>query len=407
MPRCYATIVLATSIVWAPGLFAQTGNRRQAARVIPIGAPSTNEVVWPPLPEPTRIRYAGVLRSEADLGKRRSPLGIFARLVAGTPPPIEFITRPHDVWVDGRNRVYVTDAGRRRVLRFDPGTKSAAAIGEAGLGRIAKPMGLSGTADGRVFVADQAAKRVVEFDAQGKFRRAFGGEHELINPVDVAVDTLGNLLYVADSYLHQIVVFDIHDGRIVRRLGRTAADVAAKRNSIPTSTGAHDHGAATLGHPAGYSPEPRDVIPNRGSEPGEFRYPSFVAVGRDGRLYVSDALNFRIQVFDRDGRFVRAFGTLGDGPGQFARPKGVAVDSEGHVYVVDAAFGNVQVFDAKGRLLLVFGSMGHGDGELWLPEGLHIDALDRVYVGDRFNNRVQIYQYVHDAGPLVPASPQR
>ena len=54
------------------------------------------------------------------------------------------------------------------------------------------------------------------------------------------------------------------------------------------------------------------------------------------RIYVTDSLNCRIQVFEADGQFQRVFGSAGDGPGHFSRPKGVAVDRAGHVYVVDA-----------------------------------------------------------------------
>jgi DNA-binding beta-propeller fold protein YncE len=105
-------------------------------------------------------------------------------------------------------------------------------------------------------------------------------------------------------------------------------------------------------------------------------------------------MNFRVQAFDRTGRFVRQIGRLGDSPGLFARPKGIAVDSQGHLYVADAAFNNVQVFESDGTLLLGFGSLGHGVGEHWMPLGLAIDRFDRIYVADRYNNRAAIYQYL-------------
>jgi DNA-binding beta-propeller fold protein YncE len=105
-------------------------------------------------------------------------------------------------------------------------------------------------------------------------------------------------------------------------------------------------------------------------------------------------MNFRIQVFDRNGKFLRQIGRHGDGPGAFARPKGIALDSDGHLYVADAAFNNVQVFDAQGRVLMAFGGFGRSSGALSLPLGVFIDRYDRIYVADRYNNRVQIYEYL-------------
>jgi sugar lactone lactonase YvrE len=75
-------------------------------------------------------------------------------------------------------------------------------------------------------------------------------------------------------------------------------------------------------------------------------------------------------------------------------PKGVAVDSRGHIYVVDALFDAVQIFDRRGQLLLAFGGRGTGPGEFWLPNGLFIDSQDRIYVADSYNQRIQIFEYV-------------
>ena len=87
-----------------------------------------------------------------------------------------------------------------------------------------------------------------------------------------------------------------------------------------------------------------------------FNLPSDAVVAPDGAtLWVLDAGNFRVQAFDREGRFVRAFGSVGHNVGQFARPRGLAVDRDGLVYVSDAAFCNVQVFQGDGTMLLAIG----------------------------------------------------
>ncbi len=116
-----------------------------------------------------------------------------------------------------------------------------------------------------------------------------------------------------------------------------------------------------------------------------------------------DTFNFRVQIFDPDGRFLGKFGSIGTGYGQFSKPKGIGVDSEGHVYVVDAAFNNVQIFNPEGRLLLHFGEFGNRPWQFWLPAGLSIDENDRIYVADQYNKRINIYQYL----PESPSSRDR
>ena len=71
---------------------------------------------------------------------------------------------------------------------------------------------------------------------------------------------------------------------------------------------------------------------------------ALAAVAADGTLYVLDSGNFRVQAFDREGTFLRAFGKAGVNTGNFARPRGIAVDDEGRIYVSDASFNNFQIF---------------------------------------------------------------
>ncbi len=90
-----------------------------------------------------------------------------------------------------------------------------------------------------------------------------------------------------------------------------------------------------------------------GSQPGQFVYPVAVAAGADGRIYVLDAGNARIQVFSSRGRYITEWGELGDGAGQFYFGDGgragggaavsgpdfygsLGVDDAGFIYVLDA-----------------------------------------------------------------------
>ena len=118
---------------------------------------------------------------------------------------------------------------------------------------------------------------------------------------------------------------------------------------------------------------------------------------RNSNIIVSDTQNFRVQIFDKDGNFIRRFGKVGDAPGMFARPKGIAVDSEGHIYVTDAAFNNVQIFDQEGNILMWFGTGGYTEGRYRSITGIWIDENDTIAVADGFSGRVQIFQYLSEA----------
>lgn len=343
--------------------------------------PAARDIVWPLPPDTPRVRYVGFVKNERDIGKGPSFFGRLKSWLIGASDPVVAVAVPHDVHVDGRGRILVTNARDPGFWVFDPGAKEARFVVPEGNGVIGRPMGLTTDGLDHVYVADAGYRRVVELDIDGNFVQAYGGEDALLNPVDVAVAPSNDRVYVVDSFLHQVVVF-APDGAVIRRIGKDEGDLVA-RNAMLREAVPGDPEIEALSS---------DMVENRGNEPGHFRFPAFAAVGPTGVLYVTDQINGRIQSFSPEGEFLSAFGTLGDGPGAFARPKGLGVDSEGHLYVVDNAFSNVQIFDAEGRLLLAFGGMGVQNGRLWLPSGMAVDSEDRIFVADRFNDRIQIYQ---------------
>ena len=172
---------------------------------------------------------------------------------------------------------------------------------------------------------------------------------KLTQPTGIAYSSKNNQIWVVETGAHQISILDRQGNRI-------------------------------------------KTIGQRGTDKGEFNYPTFIWIDNKGTAYVVDALNYRIQIFDAAGNFLSMFGENGNGTGYFASPKGIATDSFGNIYVVDALFHGVQLFDKNGNYLYRFGTQGHGTGEFWMPSGIYIDQQNNIYVADSYNGRIQIFK---------------
>src|ERR1700704_1606448 len=94
------------------------------------------------------------------------------------------------------------------------------------------------------------------------------------------------------------------------------------------------------------------VTPPRPPVDGQFRQPTDVTWDPDGNIFISDGyINSRVAKFDKNGDWVKSFGTPGSGPGQFNTPHGIANDAQGNIYVADRGNRRIQVFDPDGKLL--------------------------------------------------------
>ncbi len=188
--------------------------------------------------------------------------------------------------------------------------------------------------DGNVWTFNRGKIPVQVYSTDGRLVKAWGQEPGLFrNPHTVRFDAAGNLWLVDTG--HQTVRRFSMDGKVLQTIG----------------------------------------TPN---EPGEdethMNQPNDVAVAPNGDLYVSDGYgNNRIVVFDRHGRFLRAWGKLGQGPGEFSQPHSIVLDSKGRVYVADRNNSRIQIFDSKGRFLAEWKN-------IVTPWALEITKNDEIYV---------------------------
>lgn len=311
--------------------------------------------VFPPEPEPARYIYERTLMSSADVEEVTSAER-FKMFATGVGKQLQGLAKPFDVAVH-RGRVFVTDTVQRAIVVFDIPAGKFTTFGTRGAGILSKPIGIDISDAGEVFVADNTARRIVVFDQQGQFLRAFGGKEELLRPSGLAVTHDGRFVFVVDtggveSDAHYLFLYDARSGKLLRRIGK------------------------------------------RGSAEGEFNLPLMVDVDKQGRAYVVDSGNFRIQRFTSEGDFDMSFGRIGTRFGQFSRPKGIATDNDGNVYVVDTSFGNFQIFNDEGQLLLFIGSRGENNkpAKFSLPAGIDVDEDGRIYVVDQFFTKVEVFR---------------
>lgn len=216
-------------------------------------------------------------------------------------------------------------------------------VNQAPSAKIQNPAGLAIGQDGRRFLIDHKGARVFEVDETGAVLNSFGGfgssSGKFNDPWGITVDADGNI-YVADTFNHRVQKFN-RDGQQIAMWGNPGVS-----NADGTGRDTQFFG-------------PRDLL-----------------IDRNGNLLVTDTGNKRVQVFDKEGNYIRQFGIGGAGDGQFNEPVGLAQDGQGNIYVADTWNKRVQVFDGNYNFVKAIPVPG------WqtLAEGELQDILNKPYM---------------------------
>jgi hypothetical protein len=181
--------------------------------------------------------------------------------------------------------------------------------------------------------------RLFQFDRDGKFVREIGqNSYGFMVAEQVRIDPQDNI-WVVDQMTNSVIKFD-PEGRVAMLLGRKAEAVP-----IPAP--------ATAPEPAG------NALPGAGRPTDLFDRPTDVAWDADGNIYVADGIgNARVAKFDKNGVFIKSWGSRGIEPGKFATVRGIAIDAQGNVYVADGGNKRIEVFDRDGNFKTQFSNVG-------------------------------------------------
>ncbi len=330
---------------------------------------------------------------------------------------------PRYLFIDDADRLYVADSGNHRVQILDVtnpyvptfvGTLGVTGQSGSDNAHLNTPTGVAVTSSS-IYVADTINHRVQVYDrATLAYQATIGsygtGDYEFENPVDVDVDDAGNV-YVVDAGNLRVQAFD--SGYLYQRTFGTL--------DVPYLTdGLH------YNYPGGVAIDPNDdsvylvevdgqrlvKLDTSGDlvwaigEPGvkgsdnfHFHYPRDVAVDQAGVVYVADALNHRIQVFNTSGTYSATLGSQGNGDYEFDTPSGLAISPDGLLYVADSGNRRVQVFDRGLTYLDSMSVNGYGDTHYFnWPEDVAVDTRGYVYVADAGENAIAVFTPA-DSGP--------
>ena len=188
--------------------------------------------------------------------------------------------------------------------------------------------------EGSLFILQRASPPLIVIDREGRFVRCFG-DGFVRDGHGIYIDR-DDRIFVVDRDAHQVLIFSV-DGTVLGRLG--------------------ERDRPRFGEP--------------------FNHPTGCAVAEDGEIYVSDGYgNTRVHRFSPEGRLLQSWGEPGSGPGAFSTPHALWVDRADRVVVVDRENDRVQLFDRDGRFLDAWSDMYH-------PMDIYENASGRIFVTDQ------------------------
>lgn len=259
------------------------------------------------------------------------------------------------VEVDSHNHVWVFHRGKHPVLCID--AESGKILQSWGDGLFESPHGLTVDSDDNIWVTDNKSHLVSKFSHDGEPMMTLGAKgvagqdgNHFMGPTDVAVAPNGDI-YVTDGYGNSRVAKFDKNGTFLLEWGQ------------------------------------------RGESDGEFHTPHSVALDDNEHVYIADRENIRMQIFDSNGKFLKAWKNP-----ELGRPWGVDF-RDGYLFVADGGDmgepnrNRALKLDLDGNVLAKWGSFGSQDGQFYWAHHISAGANNDVYVVD-VNNGMRVQKFV-------------
>ena len=264
--------------------------------------------------------------------------------------------------------------------------------------RMGAPSSVAFDARGHLIVFNRGPQPLMEFDAQGVFVRAFG-EGRYTRPHGMRIDPDGNI-WTTDVNGHTVTKMS-PSGEVLLTLGTrgqsgTWDEAAGTRllfEPADLAFGAGGDVFVVQGHGRGDGRVLRfdrtgkllKSWGGKGAAEGQFDQPHSILVDRQGQVYVADRENRRVQIFDVDGRFIKAWKFAG-------LPCGLLIAPDGQMYLASGFSGQILRLNADGKAVAAMGQPGKALGEFGEAHYLAIAPSGDIYVADTIN--AVLHKYV-------------
>ena len=267
-------------------------------------------------------------------------------------------------------------------------------------GRLQKPRAMAVDGDNNVYIVDMTA-RIQVFDRKGRFLRSWQTpESKNGRPTGLSIDRDGNLM-VADTHYYRVLTYTPKGELLAEKtlggtLGHAPGEFGLVTDVVQDSKGNYyvaEYGEYDRIQKFSADHEFQFQWGGHGEEIGQFIRPQNLAIDKNDHIWVADACNHRIQVFDATGdeaKLVRTWGVEGNEPGQLKYPYDLTLDGKGHVYICEFGNHRIQKFTLDGELVGLWGNVGRDPGQLHNPWAMVRNSRGRLYVLDTYNHRVQI-----------------
>lgn len=309
---------------------------------------------WPSEPDEPRIEWINTYTGDLELNEKTIMSDVF-----GEDSSVQF-GRPVAVGADGEGHFVVSDQELGQVMFFDLNKRKVFPLGgSVGAASFTQPSGIAVDSEGNFYVSDTGSRKVFVVSSENKVLRVMDFSEHFKSIGSPTIDRARARLIIPDPRGSKVKIFSL--------TGELISEVDGKGYfSYPNAVAVESDGTLVIADTFNavvvrfsLSGKYLSVIGQRGDSPGGLALVTCVAVDSEDHIYVTDGRLSNLTIFDKEGNTLLVVGSSHSvrsgniGRGGFLVPQGVSIDKNDRIYVSDSLNKRVQVFQYLNKKYLL------------------------------------------------------